>query len=46
MVIARGEVPDEAVAGSTTKPPNDFDDRAGLEVRKAGLALLIGMRGI
>src|SRR5579871_252470 len=37
-VIARASVALEAVRGSTpTKPPNDFDENAGFEVRNAGL---------
>jgi hypothetical protein len=38
MVIARAPVREDALGelGSTaTKPPNDFDDRAGLELRNA-----------
>src|SRR5438067_2378507 len=40
MVIARASVRDDALGelGSTaTKPPNDFEDRAGLELRNAVL---------
>ena len=45
IVIARASVRDDALGelGSTaTKPPNDFDERAGLEVRNA---VLMAMRG-
>jgi hypothetical protein len=44
MVIARVSVWDEAVRGSTpTKPPNDFEERAGLDVRNA---VLVAMRAV
>src|SRR3954452_10978567 len=47
IVIARGSVRvDDALGelGSTaTKPPNDFEDRAGFELRNA---VLMAMRGV
>jgi hypothetical protein len=45
MVIARASVRDElgALGSTATKPPNDFEDRAGFDVRNAVLA---AMRGV
>ena len=39
IVIARASARDElgALGSTATKPPNDFDERAGLEVRNAVL---------
>jgi hypothetical protein len=50
MVIARASARDEGALGelgelgsTATKPPNDFDERAGLEERNA---VLMAMGGV
>src|SRR3954447_24907178 len=50
IVIARGSVRDDEALGelgelgsTATKPPNDFEDRAGLELRNAVLMAMPGV---